>query len=142
MKKIINIEEIVKLASEAINNEYQLIKGKKILFESRLENGESVVLLTPESKYHKTIDAGWVDITLKQYELMELYDNGIVVFRLEGYKMSMLKWVELKTRLTEEYMVYNKREGDHWKLHIHDNHIKVVGNKQTLKVNAYKHKDY
>lgn len=51
-KNIIELEKVLKVASEAASNEYRLIKGKRIMFESKLENEESIILCTPLSKYH------------------------------------------------------------------------------------------
>lgn len=137
IRNIVELEKVLDLASEAAGNRYKLIKGKRILFESKLGNGESIILCTPQSKYHKIIDAGWVDITLIQYELMESYDNAIIIFRLEGKKLSMVNWVDLKPLLIKESMRYTKNSKEHWKLNIHDNYIKVSGNDNILNVKAF-----
>lgn len=137
IRNIVELEKVLDLASEAAGNRYKLIKGKRILFESKLENGESIILCTPQSKYHKIIDAGWVDITLIQYELMESYDNAIIIFRLEGKKLSMVNWVDLKPLLIKESMRYTKNSKEHWKLNIHDSYIKVSGNDNILNVKAF-----
>jgi hypothetical protein len=111
------------------------------MFESTLENGESIILCTPLSKYHETIDAGWVVITLVQYELMESYDNAIIIFRLEGQKLLMVNWVDIKPLLIESCMQYTENSKEHWKLNIHDDHIKVSGNDETLNVKAFIYTD-
>lgn len=136
-ENIVELEKVLRVASEAAGNEYKLIKGKRIMFESTLENGESIILCTPLSKHHKTINAGWVDITLVQYELMESYDNAMVIFRLDGQKLSMVNWVDLKTLLIESCMRYTKNSKEHWKLNIHDDYIKVSGNDKILRVKAF-----
>ncbi|MFP3153347.1 hypothetical protein LQZ18_02750 [Lachnospiraceae bacterium ZAX-1] len=136
-ERIVELENGLKVASKAAGNEYRLIKGKKIMFESTLENGESIILCTPLSKYHDTIDAGWVDITLVQYELMESYDNAMLIFRIEGYKLSMVNWIDLKPLLIQSCMRYTKKSKEHWKLNIHDKFIKVSGNEKTLNVKAF-----
>lgn len=140
-KNIVELEKVLKVASEAAGNEYKLIKGKRIMFESTLESGESIILCTPLSKYHKTIDAGWVDITLVQYELMESYDNVIIIFRLEGRKLSMVNWVDLKPLLIESCMRYTENSKEHWKLNIHDDYIKVSGNDEILDVRSFIYTD-
>lgn len=140
-KNIVELEKVLKVASEAAGNEYKLIKGKRIMFESTLESGESIILCTPLSKYHKTIDAGWVDITLVQYELMESYDNVIIIFRLEGRKLSMVNWVDLKPVLIESCMRYTENSKEHWKLNIHDDYIKVSGNDEILDVRSFIYTD-
>jgi len=136
-ENIVELEKVLRVASEAAGNEYKLIKGKRIMFESTLENGESIILCTPLSKHHKNINAGWVDITLVQYELMESYDNAMVIFRLDGQKLSMVNWVDLKTLLIGSCMRYTKNSKEHWKLNIHDDYIKVSGNDKILKVKAF-----
>ena len=140
-KNIVELEKVLKVASEAAGNEYKLIKGKRIMFESTLESGESIILCTPLSKYHKTIDTGWVDITLVQYELMESYDNVIIIFRLEGRKLSMVNWVDLKPVLIESCMRYTENSKEHWKLNIHDDYIKVSGNDEILDVRSFIYTD-
>lgn len=107
------------------------------MFESVLENSEKIILCTPLSKFHETIDGGWVDITLIQYELMEAYDNAIIIFRLEGNKLSMVNWLDLKPLFIESCMRYTKNSKEHWKLNISDRHIKVTGNDVLLNAEAF-----
>lgn len=134
---IVEIEKVLKVASEAAGSQYSLIKGKRIMFESVLRNGENIILCTPLSKYHETIDAGWVDITLVQSELIDIYDNAIFIFRLEGYKFSMVNWIDLKPLLIKGCMGYTKNSKEHWKLNIHDSHIKVRGNDELLAIKSF-----
>ena len=136
-KDIVELEQVLKVASEAAGSQYSLIKGKKIMFESKLENGESIMLCTPLSKHHKSINAGWVDITLVQYELMESYDNAMIIFRLEGQKLSMVNWIDLKPLLIESCMRYTENSKEHWKFNIHDDYIKVSGNDAVLENEAF-----
>lgn len=102
-------------------------------------NGESIILCSSLSKHHESINAGWVDITLVQYELMESYDNALIIFRLEGEKLSLVNWGDLKTLLKEENMRYTKNSKEHWKLNIHDSFVKVSGNENILEVKAFKY---
>ncbi len=141
MSNIVDIEKVLKVASGAAGNNYRLIKGKRIMFETTLPNGESIILCTPQSKHHDTISAGWVDITLVQYELMDSYDNALIIFRLEGSKLSMINWVDLKSLFTEDCKRYSKNAGYHWKLNIHDNFIKVIGNDKMVSVDAFIYKE-
>ena len=90
MSEYVSISEVVEVASGAARCKYQLIPGKKIMFESRLENGESIAMCTPQSKFHPQ-GFYWTDITSVQYELLDSYDNAIVIFRLQGRKLTMLK---------------------------------------------------
>lgn len=138
---IVEIEKVLKVAAEAAGSQYSRIKGKRIMFESVLENGEDIILCSPISKHHDTIDAGWVDITLIQSELMDNYDNAMFIFRLEGCKLTMVNWIDLKQLLIEDCMRYTRNSKEHWKLNIHDNYIKVSGNDKLLTTKSFIYRD-
>lgn len=138
MSEYVSISEVVEVASGAAGCKYQLIPGKKIMFESRLENGESIAMCTPQSKFHPQ-GFYWTDITSVQYELLDSYDNAIVIFRLQGRMLTMLNWEDLKPYFTAKCMRNNSKEGNHWKLNIYTDHIKVSGNENEIKVNAIKY---
>ena len=138
MSEYVSISEVVEVASRAARCKYQLIPGKKIMFESRLENGESIAMCTPQSKFHPQ-GFYWTDITSVQYELLDSYDNAIVIFRLQGRMLTMLNWEDLKPYFTAKCMRNNSKEGKHWKLNIYTDHIKVSGNENEVKVNAIKY---
>lgn len=131
-------EEIFEVASVAAGNEYKLIKNKQILAESRLETGETIALCTPYSKYHEQ-GLYWTDITSVQYEVLNSYDTAIVIFRLQGRKMVMVHWDDLKKLFTTENMRYNKNEGSHWKINILDNRIRVGTNDNTMQCKIVKY---
>ena len=135
-ENIIEIKTVLELASESAGNLYQVIKGKRIMFETTSDDGKRMILCTPSSKYHKTIDAGWVDITMVQYQLIESYDVGIIIFRLEGQKLTIIKWDDLKPLLTKDCMRYTVNSKHHWKLNIHRKYIKVSGNDKVLEANS------
>lgn len=61
-------------------------------------------------------------------------DSGLVIFRLEGMKLAMVKWLELKAFLTAKCMQYNANEQNHWKLNLFSDHIKVVKNKEEMPI--------
>ena len=132
----ISIGEVLDVASKAASNPYKLIQGKKIMFESRLENGESIALCSPQSKFHPQ-GFYWCDMTSIQCELLDKYDNAIVIFRLQGRKMMIVNWGDLKPFFTIDCMRENKDEGTHWKMNIYDDHIKVSGNPIELKVQSF-----
>lgn len=138
MSEYVSISEVVEVASGAARCKYQLIPGKKIMFESRLENGESIAMCTPQSKFHPQ-GFYWTDITSVQYELLDSYDNAIVIFRLQGRMLTMLNWEDLKPYFTAKCMRNNSKEGNHWKLNIYTDHIKVSGNENEVEVNAIKY---
>lgn len=138
MAEYVTIAEVLEVASGAAGCEYQLILGKKIMFESRLENGERIVMCTPQSKLHPQ-GFYWTDITSVQYELLDSCDNAMVIFRLEGRMLTMVNWADLKPYLTAECMRNNSNEGNHWKLNIYTDHIKISGNENELKVKAIRY---
>ena len=109
------------------------VKGKRIFYAGILENGKDILICTPESKLHSK-GYGWVDITTKQNEMLGQAFEGIVAIRLEQNKLYNLNFKDLKKYLTVDSMVNNSREGDHWKLHILPNHIKVLGNKNLFSI--------
>ena len=138
MAEYVTISEVLEVASQAAGCRYQLIDGKKIMFESRLENKEKIALCTPQSKLHPQ-GFYWTDITSVQYELLDSYDNAMVIFRLEGRMLTMVNWEDLKPYLTPECMRSNAKEGNHWKLNIYTDHIKISGNDNELKVKAIRY---
>lgn len=138
MSKYIKIEKVMQFASAAAEHPYSLIKGKKIMFESVLSNGESIILCTPQAGYQPTVKACWVDITKVQCRLMESSPNAIIIFRLDGEVLSMVNWCDLKPYLTEQSMRYSDNEKEHWKLHIDSSSIKVTGNSNLMGNKSFK----
>ena len=113
------------------------ITGKQIFYTGKLNNGRVILVCTPQSKLHRNGN-GWVDITITQLALLEKTDCSILALRLEGDKVYYLNISDLKPYLTNESMVNNKREGDHWKLHMWPSYIQVLGNNEKLQVEANK----
>lgn len=138
MAEYVSIEAVKEVASAAAGNPYQVIEGKRIMFQSKLENGESIVMCTPQSKLHPQ-GFYWVDITEIQYDVLESAENGIIIFRLEGQKLMMVAWCDLKPYFLPECMRNNPKEGNHWKLNIFNDHIKVSGNPSELKTSAFRY---
>lgn len=64
---------------------------------------------------------------------MDAYDNGILFFRLEGRRLLMLKWGDIKPYLTRDCVRYNVKEQNHWKLNIYEDHVKISGNPSELR---------
>lgn len=137
----VSLERVLEMASEVARKQYRKIPGKKIMFESCLDNGEQIVLCTPTSKYHETIEAYWIDLTKVQCDLMDTYENGIFIFRLEGEKLCLFNWCDLKPFLTEKSMRYSEQAKDHWKLRIYNHYIKVLGNPDNFNVDCFFYKE-
>jgi hypothetical protein len=106
-------------------------QGKRIIFNGKLTNGKQILVCTAQSKLYPKGYA-WVDITTLQFEILNNAYFGIFAFRTEPAKVYYVRFEELKKYLTDKAMVNNEREGDHWKLHIFPDHIKVLNNKNQL----------
>lgn len=133
MQNELSVNEILVVASEAAGNEYKLIKGKTIMAESVLDTDETIALCTPYSKYHAPQGMYWADITSVQYDILNSYDTAIVIFRLQGRKMVILHWNDLKELFRTDNMRYSERAGNHWKVHIHDDgRIRVGKNSNSI----------
>lgn len=133
MGAYISLNQVLALAGKATNSSFRQIPRKKIMFRTTTAEGKSVTLCSPQSKLHSQ-DFFWVDITQEQYRVLSETDSGLVIFRLEGMKLAMVKWLELKVFLTKECMQYNANEQNHWKLNIFPDHIKVVKNKEEMPI--------
>jgi hypothetical protein len=83
-----------------------------------------LVLISPSSKLHPK-GHGWVDITKIQRDLALERDLAIIAFRLPDRKTYYVDFDKLSEHLSEETMMNNSHEGDHWKLHIWPEHIKI-----------------
>ena len=49
----------------------------------------------------------------------------------------LVDWSDLKRHLTSECMRYNANEGNHWKLNLYKDHIKVSGNTNEMPAELY-----
>ena len=131
-------EFVVNMNSEAHNTNFKLLRGKKVLYDATLENGEKILLCTPESKYHAASNKWWVDITEIQKCIFDSYDKVSIVFRLEGSMLGLINWRDLMPFLTFNCMRNSKNEGDHWKIYIYPKYLKVQGNEKTCKLEVVK----
>lgn len=109
------------------------VKGKQIFYTGIFNDGKEILICTPKSKLYPK-GHGWVDITTKQYELLDRAFEGILAIRQEHNKLYSVKFKDLKNYLTIASMLNNTREGDHWKLYIFPDHIEVLGNKNILPI--------
>lgn len=131
--------EVALLSSEAYGIKFRPVYDKKVFFEAITKENRRIVLCSPQSKYHKNIEAWWSDITEIQYDFMEKYDEAIIIFRLEGSMLCMLNWLDFKAYLNEECRRYNTHEKEHWKLYVHREYIKISGNNNKFNVKITKH---
>lgn len=114
---------------DKIRNEYNCsltcIKGRQILFQGEIGD-KKIVVCTPYSKNYKNGN-GWFDLTKKQVALLDDSDIAILAARVEGNNIYYINFKNLRLLLTEDIVINNIREGDHWKLRIYDTYIKIQG---------------
>ncbi|WNF35226.1 hypothetical protein RJD24_12190 [Bacillaceae bacterium IKA-2] len=123
---------VVKTVSEKYNCTLSNIKRKQILYQG-LSNGKNLVLCTPSSKLHVNGN-GWFDLNTKQVDLLDESDMSILAVRLQGNKIYYVDFKELRKLMTSDNMLKNSAEGEHWKLFVWEDHIKVQGNERKFHV--------
>lgn len=106
-------------------------EASKSCLEGEKQNGETITFFTPQSKMHPQ-GFYWVDITEEQAHVLSETDKALVVLRLKGRNILMVKWEVLKSYLTQECKRYNANEYNHWKLNIYTDHIKISGNNREI----------
>lgn len=131
MAEYLSINEAVAAASQAAGCSLVQVPGKKIMYHGTGRRGESVIMCTPQAKLQPQ-GFYWTDITEVQYRLLNAYDRAILVFRLQGNIKVMGEWSGIRPYLTQEAMKYNANEGNHWKLNIYQDKIKITGNPKEI----------
>lgn len=119
---------VVKAVNEKYNSTLSNIKRKQIMYEG-VTKGKRIVLCTPSSKLHVS-GKGWFDLTTKQVDLLDGADIAILAVRLQGNKIYYVDFKELRKLMTSNIMLTNPNEGEHWKLYVWENYIKVQGNEK------------
>jgi hypothetical protein len=123
---------VVKTVREKYNSPLSNIKRKQIMYEG-VGNGKRVVLCTPSSKLHIS-GKGWFDLTTKQVDLLDDADIAILAVRLQGNKIYYINFKELRKLMTPDIMLKNQNEGEHWKLYVLENYIKIQGNEKEFHI--------
>jgi hypothetical protein len=129
IKDFVSTNLVVAEISKQKNSSYAPVYGREILFCATLTSTEQAVLWTPRSKYHKSINGYWIDITISQKITLEKYDVVSIAFRLEGRYLLFIKWDILRSLLIPNCMKTYVQEEDRWQLYIHENDIEINGNK-------------
>ena len=137
MAEYLSINEAVAIASQSAGCSLVQVPGKKIMYHGTGKRGESIIMCTPQAKLQPQ-GFYWTDITEVQYRLLNSYDRAIMVFRLQGNMSVTGEWSGIRPYLTQEAMKYNANEGNHWKLNIYQDRIKVTGNSKELIINKSK----
>jgi len=128
-----SIEEVVRKTENKLQVQLRKIKRKKVIYDGCRSDGTSVILISPHSKQHEK-GCGWVDITKIQRDLTNEYKVAIIAFRLPKTNTYYVDFNKLKTYLTEKTMMYNEREGEHWKLYIWPTEIQIRNCQNRLEV--------
>lgn len=120
------IDQIKKKVGREFLVNLKKLPKKRIIYKgkNKVKDNESLVLISPMSKLHPR-GCGWVDITKIQRDLASEYSLAIIAFRLPDRKTYYVDFDKLSEHLSEETMINNSHEGDHWKLHIGPEHIKI-----------------
>ncbi len=127
---ILTIKQVVLYVEKKYTINLYRLSTKRIFFVTEHDN---FCLCSPSSKFHSTQQCYWVDITLKQKLLLDLYKNSLIVFRLEGEKFFPIQWSALKPFLNDNSQQYNTHELEHWKLYIYPNYIRIGKSNQRIK---------
>jgi len=128
------IKTVINGLRESFDLSLTKVKGKQIIFEGYWKDGKSVVLISPLSKLYESGN-GWVDITKKQVELLNNYSIAIAAFRLPDM-IYYFDFNQLNTILSDDCLIYNEREGEHWKMDIWPNEIRVKNGGGSIQVTA------
>lgn len=131
MADYMSIEEAIASASQAIGCSLTQVPGKKIMYHGRTRNGQSIILCTPQAKLQPQ-GFYWTDITEVQYRLLNSYDRASIIFRLQGNRLTRVDWESMKRYLTSSCMKNNASEGNHWKLNIYSDRVKITGNSAEI----------
>jgi len=130
---IIPKETIIKQLEDYFHVKLQQVKCKQIIYEGMLSNNMRMVVCTPKSKMYPR-GFGWVDLTTVQLEAFDKYTYQILAIRMEGGSLYYLHVQTLTPYLTIESRKYNTREGNHWKLYLYPDHIRITGNKELYMI--------
>ncbi|ASA25664.1 hypothetical protein [Paenibacillus donghaensis] len=123
---------VINELSKRYNCTLSTIQGKQIMYQA-ISGGKSIVICTPYSKLHVS-SKGWFDLTTKQIELLDDSHIAVLAVRLGVNKIYYIDFKELRKMMNPEIMLRNPNEGEHWKLFVWEDHIKVQGNEQKFMV--------
>jgi hypothetical protein len=126
-------EKVIFGLQEHIGAKLYRQSGKRVFYNGKRVDCGKIVVCTPQSKLHRK-GHGWIDFTRIQFLILDEADDSILAFRMEGDKVYYFYFRDFKDYLTKDSMLYNKREGDHWKLYIWPNYIEVRGNSTHFQI--------
>jgi len=117
------IEPIKEKMEKMFGVKLRLFPKKKIIYDGVTKDNKSLILISPQSKLYST-GRGWVDITKIQKDIALDYSLAIVAFRLDG-NTYYVDFDRLSETLSEETMMNNTHERDHWELSIGPETIQI-----------------
>jgi hypothetical protein len=109
------IEQIKENVERMFGVNLKKLPRKKIIYGGVTKDNKSLILISPESKLHPH-RGWWVDINKTQRDEALNSSLAIVAFRLRDRGTYYVGFNRLSKYLSEETMMNNMREGDHWKL--------------------------
>lgn len=126
-EEYIEAAQIIKLLNDQYKTEYGLIPGKRAMYAAVLPNETNMCVCILKSKYHASIDGYWVDINETQVSVLNYYEKALIIYCLEGRRLSAIDWRDLRPLLTYDCMMSNAREGNHWKTYIRNGFLEIRG---------------
>ncbi|RKZ79970.1 MAG: hypothetical protein DRQ35_03195 [Gammaproteobacteria bacterium] len=127
------IGNIVKEFENDFNVRLSIMHGKRIIYDGKTKVGTSVVVVMPASKIYGKGN-GWVDFTKIQIDIFKQHKIAIAAFRLSDGLTYYVDMQSLYPLLTQQNMMENDREGEHWKLDVWPNRIVIRNGGETLYV--------
>lgn len=128
-----SIEDVISRLQDHFQIRLEKVPGKQVVYQGKNQDGKSFLVCSPQSRLHER-KHGWIDLTTIQFDLLSQSDVPFLALRVEGNGVYYFYFNELKPYLTKQAMLYNQREGDHWKLYIWPETIEVRGNDSRLRV--------
>ena len=130
---ITTIESIVKEFEKEYDIVLSKMSRKRIIYDGKTKTGASIVVAMPASTIYARGN-GWVDFTKIQINIFKRHNIAIAVFRLSDGSTYYVDMQDLFPLLTQNNMMENDREGEHWKLDIWPNKIVIRKGGETLHV--------
>ena len=116
------IESIVAIFENKYGIQLSKIPRKKIIYDGKTKRGKSIVVVMPASKIYARGN-GWVDFTKIQIDTLKQYQIAVAAFRLSDGTTYFIDMNALFPILTQENIMENEKEGEHWKMDIWPNKI-------------------
>lgn len=110
---------------------------KQIIYGGSTAKNKSVVVVMPASKIYSRGN-GWVDFTKIQIELFKQFTIAIAIFRLDDGTNYYVNLGDLFPLLSNDNMMVNSREGEHWKIDIWPTKLTLRNGGQSLCVHPNK----